>query len=1044
MACAVTLQAETNAPVFRYGYLPSAHAVRYFLGTNAPPTGVTGWDVKLIRASDNKQIARQSGRFPIRDANGFTMKVPALQDGEYKLQLLWTGAGVNQPVAERTFPHVTYPWTGTDLGKADVLIPPFTAIEVDRSRQTVATILRTHTMSDAGLWAQVESQGIDLLTGPMRLEVVVGGQTKVATGKGVRFTKRSPTKVTGKATWSAGPIRGATTMFNYDYDGLMKVALKLPATTQKINSLKLIIPLKDAEAKFMHAVTDKLRGHPSQTLRAGDGKLWDSANIWRTALPAPFVPYCWVGGAERGIAWCAENDKDWIVQPTDAVLELERNDGAVSMVVKLITVPSVLTRARTIQFALQATPAKPMPTAPAHWRRWGYSWCDGDVNFEFFGGGRIWGQQMDCTAFYPAFRDFSIFDELVKSRQLGVNDGEAFTENWLKQFPPDLPTIGSYIGLEQYRHMVNAGLSTARSRTKNSVKATKVRDSSEAGSLLPLTMDGGDANCSYQPVSTNLSPFLSSTFTTNTASALWIDNSTSVNPHLETSGFGITSHDWVNIQFDVRPVAGDWSSWKYVAQTADGAAACDIRVQGNRFILDGRRVPNIEVVAGDWYHFFITCAPAGLPTAERTCDVTITRQDSTGKRTYGTVHGVLQEGDRPIDVFRVSSLAKHGRGSLQVDNLLINTIKPFWLLAYTNARGINWFDDVGHMSENGTYNDEWTIYDVADPRWDEAAKAELRFLRERAEHHVSQANAYGLLPGVWYDVDPVPSMVDMMVYYHKKMLENGMVEGIYWDDFFLQANYNPVTGPGYVGDDGQLHAGVNIYAFRDLIKRTAVMQHHDLRMPPLTFPHMSNVNIVPILSFATLILDLEELGAGTQETDLQDRFGLDQDCAKVFNEMTGFQTGSIGLIHDQFNGTNRAHVLRTAMAVALTHEFKLMTYDTASFFPTYERLAKFGYGEPDCTVYRYWEGPQPVTASGAPVRLLVLQRPHETANKAYIIAGSFGDGGDVDLTLDATALKLPAGYRVYDDETGTELSPLAPNHYRVNIVKHEFKLVRVQ
>ena len=43
------------------------------------------------------------------------------------------------------------------------------------------------------------------------------------------------------------------------------------------------------------------------------------------------------------------------------------------------------------------------------------------------------------------------------------------------------------------------------------------------------------------------------------------------------------------------------------------------------------------------------------------------------------------------------------------------------------------------------------------------------------------------------------------------MLET-FADGIYFDDYFLTANYNPL-GPGYVDDEGSLHAGVNIFGF---------------------------------------------------------------------------------------------------------------------------------------------------------------------------------------------------------------------------------------
>ena len=512
---------------------------------------------------------------------------------------------------------------------------------------------------------------------------------------------------------------------------------------------------------------------------------------------------------------------------------------------------------------------------------------------------------------------------------------------------------------------------------------------------------------------------------------------------------------------EAPPVDKATEMWRCVVGNQSATSLhCDIRFQGSQVGVYGRRklgeaphfipVPEIAVVPGDWYHFYLTLAPSQFDPADRTYSLTVTREDAAGKRTYGTVRGILQATSQPIDWFAVMPVdASKPRptGQLQIDNLVINTVKPFWVLPYTNVRGINWADAPNHMSEAGTYFDEWSMIDVADPRWEDAVapgrKGEYHYLREDNAKYFTRDNGYGMVVGCWYDVDPVESMADMMLYYHKLMLDNGMADGIYWDDFFLKANYCPTPGPGYIGDDGKLHAGVNLYAFRNFLKRFATMQHV-MGMRPLPYPHVTNTHIVPILSFSTLLLNLEDIGSGTINDDFQDRFNMDKDCSRVLTEMTGFQSGNISTIHDQFTGTNRPHLLRTALAVALTHEIKIATYETTIFFPTQDRLLNFGYGQPDCKVYRYWDGPQPVTASGAPVKLLVLQRPAGSATKAYISVGSFGEGGDVDLALDATALGLPAGYRVYDDETGTEISALAPNRYRVNLVKHEFKLIRVQ
>ncbi len=103
----------------------------------------------------------------------------------------------------------------------------------------------------------------------------------------------------------------------------------------------------------------------------------------------------------------------------------------------------------------------------------------------------------------------------------------------------------------------------------------------------------------------------------------------------------------------------------------------------------------------------------------------------------------------------------------------------------------------------------------------------------------------------------------MVLFYHKRMLET-FADGIYFDDYFLVPNYNPL-GPGYVDDEGKLQPGVNIFGFHDLTKRMAVMQHQMGRRP-LVFLHMTNTNIVPMLSFGTMIFDHEWRDQGDFQT----------------------------------------------------------------------------------------------------------------------------------------------------------------------------------
>jgi len=301
-----------------------------------------------------------------------------------------------------------------------------------------------------------------------------------------------------------------------------------------------------------------------------------------------------------------------------------------------------------------------------------------------------------------------------------------------------------------------------------------------------------------------------------------------------------------------------------------------------------------------------------------------------------------------------------------------------------------------------TYIDEWLSGDIVDPRWNNYST----FERPRRVH--------AEFPGVacWYQVEPVPSRIDMLLFYHQKMLET-FADGIYWDNFFLQPNYAPAEagGPGYVDDDGRPRAGVNLMGFRDLVKRTATMMHV-MGKRPMTYIHMTNVNIVPMLSFGTANLDWEWRDQGHfGSMDLQDRMDLDLILAHNLGLQAGnLSVGITGNILKGGDGVSREWLHRTGMAVCFPHEIRMHQGDNSVSFVQTE-LARFGYGMPDCRVFRYWEDGFPLRTQGAELRALVLAR----GGKALIALGNYGPAK---AAAQASAGTATAGPSLEDYDAG--------------------------
>lgn len=838
---------EPDGLELRLGYCPSAGKLRLLL--LRAPAIYTRWHAVLSKPPSGEALRQWDGPLPASKA-GETLDLPALGDGTYALTVTLVSADGQRRQITREFERKQFAWENNPAGRDRVVIPPFTPLETDRNPPSVRCVLRRHELAATGLWDQVFSQDRPLLAAPMRLELESQGKVHVAQGSRLEFTENAADRVRGGSAWLAGPVSGQT-VFEFDCDGMTKLTLRLDPADVQVDRLQLVIPMRSDEAWLMHPVTDLLRFHYAGRIPDGkgrvwdqggkprdvlytptgrpgpDGKVWDSRHVGRWQLPAPFVPYIWLGGPERGICWFAENDRDWSLDPAQPCLEIRREGAVASLVVRLITRPVALKRARTIVFGLMATPAKPMPETPVHFRRW---WTGAPranlkdvVGVGYMGSCYYWGAAGPCYAVYPAFRNFSIFTEFARLRA-GGQPVAGYSDQWLAQF--SAPEFA---------------------------------------------------------------------------------------PHLATYRAHI-----------------DWS---------------------NHFLRD--------------------------------------------------------------DAWRRTSPASQTR----------------YVIPYTNARAINWGE------EARVFMDEWSTIDIADPRW----PGEERFLRGiRGGHHLAAYGKVGVpddATGIAYAVDPVPSWQDMLLHYHKRMLDT-FADGIYFDDYFLVPNYSPL-GPGYIDDQGNLRPGVNIFAFHDLTKRVAVMQHQSGRRP-LIFLHMTNANIVPILSFGTMLLDHEWRDQGEfREKDFHDRLHLDDDSSLLLAQSTGLQSGCVGVVLNLLRGEPQ---VRSALGAALVHEMKLDVNTQRLVQDAAEKLCQAGYGLPDCRVWRYWDENAPVRTAGVPVKTLTLAR----AGRAMVVVSSFGPAGEVTLNLKAEPLGLSGALIATNAETGEKLAQPGPGSFTLNLPRHDFRIVRIE
>ncbi len=417
---------------FRCGYYPSDNLLKTAADLRDMPENATvaRVTVSVREKASGKVIAETVLDQFVSGRQELDIALPADLDGDYEVVAKAEGENVPDETITALIKRRHFEWEGNELGVTDEVFPPFEPLKADGRR--VSPVLRTYTMNEQGLWDSVVAKDRELLAAPVRyVAVTAGGRELPWTGE-VKRVSAQPHEVVyeANAASAAVAIRAVSTV---EMDGLMKVRLKLEpvAGAVPLERLSLEIPLVDAECPLMHQVHDGLRQNYSGRALPGEGEIWNSKqtytqNLWLNA----FNGYLWLGGAERGVCWLAENDKGWITAKNhDApLMRLTRENGRLTLRIDLVNIPGVIDAPTELQFGLQASPTRP----PLQRLRLFAGAADS--------GGPVmaWGSMVECSWKQPWGNRWEIIDKLLESKQTGTMDREWF-ENFEKEH--DIPKV---------------------------------------------------------------------------------------------------------------------------------------------------------------------------------------------------------------------------------------------------------------------------------------------------------------------------------------------------------------------------------------------------------------------------------------------------------------------------------------------------------------------------------------------------------------------------------------------------------------------------
>jgi len=275
-------EADSDRLAVNFAYYPSSNAMLLQVNTGSLQNKKAVQKVSAI-LKDHSGTRLASTVIPLfrEDLYEMVWNIPDLKahsrttkQNEYSLEFDMDGMPNGKII--RKFVRNILEWEGNSIGKSETIVPPFTPISVNGN--TLQTVLRKHELNALGLWAQTSAADRPLLTeGGMRLDAMINGKSaKIDAGK-LHFIIKNPERVETLSNFRIGDLKAAS-YAKWDYDGMMKWTLTLNPSTERLDSLKLIIPLDNAQMPLMHTCTDGIRINAGGKTPDGEGRIWDGSN----------------------------------------------------------------------------------------------------------------------------------------------------------------------------------------------------------------------------------------------------------------------------------------------------------------------------------------------------------------------------------------------------------------------------------------------------------------------------------------------------------------------------------------------------------------------------------------------------------------------------------------------------------------------------------------------------------------------------------------------------------------------------------------------
>ncbi len=410
--------------------------------------------VVIELSRDGRRLRRQTFE-PDGDSLTAMLKTGRLRDGFYDVTARLFHGGRPGQVLSNRFERIVFPWEGNTLGRLRKVYAPFRELDFT-GRDQINLTMNQVAFNGVGLYRSLNLAGRELLAeeAAFHYRDAAGEACLVPAGR-ARFTRRGRDAAVFEGR-GEGRDFTVTTRGTTEYDGCTRFEMTLAPRRGRqpaLDRFYLDLPLDARQIRLFHVIkSDTIRSNPAICAPEGTGVVWRSTDVSNGDFFGNLHVYLWLGEMERGVAWFADNDRNFHVDDEAPVQELIREGDRLTLRVWFVNKPLTLDAPRTIVFGMQPSPTRPMP---ADWRR------PGKPVPMHGGSGQYWGINVAYAGKYPVNYDWRYVEEMVQARRTGKAN-EAFLKAFFDTYYRDLPQSmqQSYAAHHRgghFNHMANAG-----------------------------------------------------------------------------------------------------------------------------------------------------------------------------------------------------------------------------------------------------------------------------------------------------------------------------------------------------------------------------------------------------------------------------------------------------------------------------------------------------------------------------------------------------------------------------------------------------------